>query len=68
MFAGMFLDWAALLNYFKGLTSAPYIHQYLMSIRFENQNRKSEELQQIFCISYYQYIFHSHLWYESLYT
>lgn len=37
MFADVFLDWSALFNCFKGLTSAPHIHQYLMSIRFENQ-------------------------------
>lgn len=51
------------LFYFNSITSAsaPHIHQYLMSIRFENQNCKSKELQGIFYISYYWCMFHSHL-------
>lgn len=63
MFAGTLLDWAALSQCLKSITSAsaPHIHQYLMSVRSENQICKSEALQGVFYISYYWYMFHSHL-------
>lgn len=40
----------SLFYFFKSIASAsvPHIHQYLMSMRFEKQNCKSEELKGIF--------------------